>query len=215
MNQQGLLRIGTLDGEAAEIVGRQGVGGIDLDLAAAEAVGHFERGEFDGGASVGGDRDGLGGGGFAVHDQRHGALGGGSAVARDHGLYANRLGVLAPDLSGRVHRFDGPVGLGLGDDGMRHQLDVGGQRHVGEGGGQFAALHVAEQMKLDGSVDRFGHGTHGARQFAEVAVAIAGLNGLHGGAQGGLVFDRLSHQSQLRSECRHLRARGAFSGEHR
>ena len=214
MDQQGLLRVGTLDGEAAQVVGREAVGGVDLDLAAAEAVGHFERGEIDGGASVGGDRDGLGGGGLAVHDQRHGALRGGSAVARDHGLYVNRLGVLAPDLSGSVHRFDRPVGLGLGDHGMRHQFDVGGQRHVGEGGGQVAALHVAEQMKLDGSMDRLGHGAHGARQLAEVAVAIAGLNGLHGGAQRGLVLDRLGHQPQLRAERRHLRARGALSGEH-
>ena len=97
---------------------------------------------------------------------------------------------------------------------MRHQFDVGGQRHVGEGGGQVAALHVAEQMKLDGSVDRLGHGTHGARQFAEVAVAVAGLNGLHGGAQCRLVLDGLGHEPQLRAKRRHLGARGALSGEH-
>ena len=138
MDQQDFLRVGTLDGEAAQIVGGKAVGVVDLDLAAAEAVGHFERGEVDGGASVGGDRDGLGRGGLAVHDQRHGALGGGSSVAGNHGLNVNRLGVLAPHLSGGVHRFDGPVGLGLGDHGMRHQLDVRGQRHVGKGGGQLA-----------------------------------------------------------------------------
>ena len=214
MDQQGFLRVGTLDGEAAEVVGRETVGGVDLDLAAAEAVGHFEGGEVDGGASIGGDGDGLGGGGLAVDDQRHGALRGGRAVAGNHGLYVNRLGVLAPDLSGGIDRFDGPVGLGFGDHGMRHQLDVGGQRHVGEGGGQIAALHVAEQMKLDGSMDGFGHGADGAGEFAEVAVAIAGLNGLHGGTQGRLIFDGLGHEPQLRSEGRDLGARGALSGEH-
>ena len=126
----------------------------------------------------------------------------------------NRLGVLAPDLSGRIHRFHRPVGLRFGDHGMRHQLDVGGQRHVGEGGGQVAALHVAEQMKLDGSVDRLGHGAHGARQFAEIAVAVAGLDGLHGGTQRRLVFDGLGHEPQLRAKRRHLAARRALSGEH-
>ena len=76
------------------------------------------------------------------------------------------------------------------------------------------ALHVAEQVKLDGSVDRLGHGAHGARQLAKVTVAVAGLNGLHGGAQGRLVFDGLGHEPQLRSERRYLTARGAFSGKH-
>ena len=126
----------------------------------------------------------------------------------------NRLGVLAPHLAGSVHRFDRPVGLRLGDHGMRHQRDVVGQRHVGEGGGQFAALHVAEQMKFDGSADRLGHGSHGARQFAKVAVAVAGRDGLHRGAQCGLVLNRLGHEPQLRAKCRHLGARGAFSGQH-
>ena len=69
-------------------------------------------------------------------------------------------------------------------------------------------------MKLDGGVDRFGKSAHSARQFAKVAVAVAGLNGLHGGAQGGLVLDGLGHEAQLRAERRYLTARGAFAGEH-
>ena len=43
VDEQGLLRVGAFDGETAEIVGGERVGGIDLDFAAAEAVGHFER----------------------------------------------------------------------------------------------------------------------------------------------------------------------------
>ncbi len=214
MDQQGFLRIGTLDGKAAQVVGREAVRVVDLDFAAAEAVGHFERGEVDGGPSVGGDSHGLGGGGLAVHHQRDGALRCGRAVAGNHGLYVNRLGVLAPDLSGGIHRFHRPVGLGLRDYGMRHQGDVGGQRHVLEAGGQVAALHVAEHMKLDGSMDRFGHGANGARQLAEVTVAIAGLNGLHRGAQRRLVLNGLGHEPQLRPKRRHLGARGALSGKH-
>ena len=66
-------------------------------------------------------------------------------------------------------------------------------------------------MKLDGSVDGFRQGTHGAREFAEIAVSIAGWNGLHGGSQGRLIFDRLRHESQLRPECRYLGARRALS----
>ncbi len=132
MDQQGFLRVRTLDGKAAQIVCGKAVGGIDFDFAAAEAVGHFEGGEVDSGASVGGDRDALRCRRLAVHDERHGALRGGSAVAGNHGLYVNRLGVLAPDLSGGIHRFDRPVGLGFGDDGMRNQRDVVGHRHVGK-----------------------------------------------------------------------------------
>src|SRR6202041_2838705 len=125
MDQQGFLRVGTLDGKAAQVVGREGVA-VDLDLAAAEAVRHFEPWEVNGGPSVGGDRHGLGGGGLAVLDQRYDALRGGSAVAGNHSMYVNRLGGLAPDLSGGIHRFDRPVGLGLGDHRMRLQFDVGG-----------------------------------------------------------------------------------------
>ena len=69
MDQQDFLRVGTLDGKAAKVVRGKAVGGVDLDLAAAEAVGHFERGEVDGGPSIGGDRDGFSGGSLAVHDQ--------------------------------------------------------------------------------------------------------------------------------------------------
>ena len=79
---------------------------------------------------------------------------------------------------------------------------------------KFAALHVAEQMKLDGSVDRVRQGAHGARQFAEVAVSIAGFNGLHGGAQRRLILNRLRHVPQLRAKRRHLGARGALAGQH-
>ena len=43
----------------------------------------------------------------------------------------------------------------------------------------------------------FGHGADSAGQLAKIAVAIAGLNRLHGGAQGGLVLNRLCHQPQL------------------
>ena len=138
---------------------------------------------------------------------------GGCAVARNHGLYVNRLGVLAPNLSRSVHRFDGPVGLRFADHGVRDQRDVGGQRHVGEVAGQFAALHVAEQMKLDRSVDRLSHGAHGTRQFTEVTVTIAGFDGLHRGPQCGLVLYGLSHEPQLRSKSGHLGARSAFSGQ--
>ena len=130
-----------------------------------------------------GDRDWFGGCGFAVDDERHGALRGGSAVARDDGLYVDGLGILAPDLAGGVNGFDSPVGFGFGDYGVRNQFDVGGQGHVGERCREVSALHVAEEMKLDGRVDRFGEGTDGAREFTESAVAIAGLDGLHGGTQ--------------------------------
>ena len=136
MDEQGLLRVGTFDGKVAKIVSGEGVGGIDLDLAAAEAVGRFERGELDVGASVGRDRDGLGGGGLAIHDERYRALRGRRAEAGDYGLHVNRFDVLAPDLPRGVHRFHCPVGLGLADHGMHDQLDVGGKGHVGEGGGQ-------------------------------------------------------------------------------
>ena len=64
----------SVDGKAEQIVGCETIGGIDLDFAAAESVGHFERREVDGGASVGGNRYGLDRGGLAVHDQRHRAL---------------------------------------------------------------------------------------------------------------------------------------------
>ena len=79
--------------------------------------------------------------------------------------------------------------------------------------GEIGALHVAEQMKLDRGVDGFGHGPDGAGKFAEVAVAVAGLDRLDGGAQGALVLDRLGHELQLRAEGGDLRAGGAFAGE--
>src|SRR5689334_24961749 len=87
MDQQNFLRIGALDGKAAQIVGYEAIGGVDLDLAAAEAVRDFERGEVDGGASVCRNRNGLGRGGLAVHNQRHTALRGWGAVACDHCLH--------------------------------------------------------------------------------------------------------------------------------
>ena len=68
-------------------------------------------------------------------------------------------------------------------------------------------------MKLDGRVNGFGQGTYGAREFAEGPMAIAGLDGLHGGAQGGLILDGLGHEAQLRSKRCDLAARGAFRGE--
>jgi hypothetical protein len=69
-------------------------------------------------------------------------------------------------------------------------------------------------MHFDGSVNRLGHASHRARKFAEVTVAVAGLNRLHRSAQRGLILDRLRHQPQLRSERCHLRTRGALSGQH-
>ena len=127
VNEEGLLRVGTFDGEAAEIVGGETIGGIDFYFAAAEAVGHFERGEIDGGASVDGDHDRFGGRGFAVDNERHGALRGGSTVARDDGLHVDGLGIFAPDLAGGIHGFDGPVRLGFRDHGVGISLTLAGR----------------------------------------------------------------------------------------
>ncbi len=64
-------------------------------------------------------------------------------------------------------------------------------------------------------MDRLGHGAHGAREFAEVAVSVAGLNGLHGGTQRRLVHGGLRHhEPQLRAERGYLRARRALVGQH-
>ena len=58
-------------------------------------------------------------------------------------------------------------------------------------------------------------GTHGAREFTEITVAIAGLNGLYGGTQSRLIHGGLRHHHpQLRAERRYLPARGAFVCEH-
>ncbi len=56
VDQQNFLGVGTLYGEAAQIVGGETVGGVEFYLAAVEAGGYVERGEFDGGASVCRDR---------------------------------------------------------------------------------------------------------------------------------------------------------------
>ena len=167
MDQQSLLRVGTLDGEAAEIVGRKAVGGIDFHFAAVEAVGHFERGELDGGAAVGGDGYGFGCGGFAVDDQRHGALRGGSAVACNHGLHVDGLDVLAPDLSGSVDRFDRPVGFG--QPGEQAEASHHHDRRVGEAlRGVIAALRRERNFEpriVLHDLDRIPEGVLIRRQF--------------------------------------------------
>ncbi len=138
-------------------------------------------------------------------------MGGGRAVTGNHGLYVNGLSILAPDLSGGIDGFDGPVRPGFGDYGMGDELNVGRQRHVGEIGGEAGALHVAEEMKFDGSMDRLCHGADGASEFAEVAVTVAGLNGLHCGAELRLIGNGLGHETKLGAECRDLGSRRAFT----
>jgi hypothetical protein len=68
-------------------------------------------------------------------------------------------------------------------------------------------------MKLDGRVDGFGHGADGAGELAEVAVPVAGLNGLHRGSKRCLIFDGLGHEPKLGAESGDLGSRGSLAGE--
>jgi hypothetical protein len=64
-------------------------------------------------------------------------------------------------------------------------------------------------------VDRFGHGSDGSGQLREIAVAVARLDGLHRGSQGGLILNWLSHQVELRAKAAYLGSGCAFAGEDR
>ena len=67
------------------------------------------------------------------------------------------------------------------------------------------ALHIAEQVKIDGPAHRLRKCADGAAEFAKVRVAVARLDALESRAQLRIVGDRLRQHSKLAAESHDLR----------
>ena len=77
---------------------------------------------------------------------------------------------------------------------MQRQCDIRRQHHVGKVRRHGGALHIAEEMEIDGRVHGLGKRADGAPQFAEIRVAVAGLNALKRRAQLRVIGNRLRQQ---------------------
>jgi hypothetical protein len=141
---------------------------------------------------------------FPLIDERYGFRRSGRVEAHDDGLNPRpALDLWDRTTSGGVDAFDGPVRRQASrfTTGCNDEFDGAGKTMSAKLAGMAAALHVAEEMQIDGPYASFSvKRTNSAAQLAEVGVAVAGLNALKRRAQLRIVVDRLREQIHLAAE---------------
>ena len=80
---------------------------------------------------------------------------------------------------------------------MKRQGYVRWEGKVGEVRGHGGALHVADEVEIDGAVDGVGKRADAMAQVAEAGALVSGLDGLDRGAQLGGVRDGLAEEFEL------------------